>query len=139
MSTEMTDFAFRTHLGAPFDEALNRTMDALKQEGFGVLTEVDVQSTLREKLDVDFRKYAILGACNPPLAHAALTEKLDIGLLLPCNVIVYEEDEDGSSVAILDPVAMMAIGGDPRLDEVAKEARERLKRVVASLESDPSA
>lgn len=139
MNMKSADFAFRTHLETPFDEALDRTVEALKQEGFGVLTEVDVQSTLRKKLDVDFRKYAILGACNPPLAHAALTEKLDIGLLLPCNVIVYEEDEGGSSVAILDPVAMMAIGGDPRLDGVAKEARERLKRVVASLEGRPSA
>lgn len=134
MSTASADFAFRMTLEVPFEQALSRTKESLKQEGFGVLTEIDVQSTLREKLDVEFRKYAILGACNPPLAHAALAEKLDVGLLLPCNVIVYEQDEGGSSVAILDPVAMMAIGGDAALEEVASEARARLERVAASLE-----
>jgi uncharacterized protein (DUF302 family) len=106
---------------------------ALKNEGFGVLTEVDVKATVKEKLDVDFRKYVIMGACNPPLAHQALSTDLDIGLLLPCNVIVYEDDGE-SVVAILDPISMLDVVENPDLDPVAEEARSRLGRVAKALE-----
>jgi len=113
----------------PYEEALQRTKDALKEEGFGVLTEIDVQKTLKEKLDADFRRYDIIGACNPPLARRALETELDIGLLLPCNVIVYEED-GGSVVAAFNPEAVLALAGNPKLAEVAGEARSKLARAI---------
>jgi uncharacterized protein (DUF302 family) len=122
----------RTTLDLPYEQALEKTIDALKQEGFGVLTKVDVQATMKAKLGASFRKYAILGACNPPLAHRALSTVLDIGLLLPCNVIVYE-DGDQSIVAILDPLSMLDLVDSPELAPVAQEAAERLRRVIASL------
>ena len=102
---------------------------ALKNEGFGVLTEIDVQATLKQKLDADFLKYVILGACNPSLAHQALNTELEIGLLLPCNVIVYEDD-GGSVVSIVDPLSMLGVVDSPDLDPVAQEARTRLLRVM---------
>ena len=104
----------------------------LKQEGFGVLTEIDVKATLKKKLDVDFRKYVILGACNPPLAHQALTAELEIGLLLPCNVIVYEVN-GGSVVSIVDPISMLDVVANPDIQPVADEARTRLGRVAKAL------
>jgi len=107
-------------------------IEALKAEGFGVLTQIDVKATLKEKLDLEFRKYLILGACNPPLAHRALSADLEIGLLLPCNVIVYE-GQGKTEVAIADPRAMMAIVQDAQIAQVAEEARERLERVLQSL------
>jgi len=131
----MVNMAFEVMVGAPFDEAQARVIDALKAEGFGVLTRIDVHDTFKAKLDVDFRKYAILGACNPPLAHKALSNRPDAGLMLPCNVIV-EEVEDGTLVRIVDPDAMMKAGGledDPAMQEVGGEAGERLKRVAAAL------
>ena len=131
----MVNMAFEVMVGAPFDEAQARVIDALKAEGFGVLTRIDVHDTFKAKLDVDFRKYAILGACNPPLAHKALSNRPDTGLMLPCNVIV-EEVEDGTLVRIVDPDAMMKAGGledDPAMQEVGGEAGERLKRVAAAL------
>ena len=104
----------------------------MKEEGFGILTEIDVQETLKKKLDVNFRKYVILGACNPPLAYQALQTELEIGLLLPCNVIVYEED-GGSVVSIVDPIAMLGVVENPALDPVAQEAQTRLQRVIETL------
>ncbi len=128
-----TDYAFRTQLSLPYEQAVEEVTAALKKEGFGVLTEIDVKATLKQKLDVDFRRYVILGACNPPLAYQALQTESEIGLLLPCNVIVYEED-GGSTVAIVDPVAMMSVVENPDLEPVALEARTRLQRVIEALE-----
>jgi uncharacterized protein (DUF302 family) len=127
-------FGLRATLDLPYEQALERVIAALKAEGFGVLTQIDVQATMKAKLGADFRKYAILGACNPPLAHRALSTVLDIGLLLPCNVIVYEEG-DHSIVALLDPLSMLDFVDDPDLVPVAQEAAERLRRVAASLAS----
>ena len=112
-----------------YEEALQRVKDALKEEGFGVLTEIDVKDTLRQKLQVDFRKYDIIGACNPPLAHRALQSELEIGLLLPCNVIVYEED-GGSVVAAFDPETGLGLAGNPALGEIARDAKARLTRAL---------
>jgi uncharacterized protein (DUF302 family) len=133
MAKTVADYAFRTRLGLSYEEAVEKVVAALKDEGFGVLTEVDVKATVKEKLNVDFRKYVIMGACNPPLAHQALSTDLDIGLLLPCNVIVYEDDGE-SVVAILDPISMLDVVENPDLDPVAEEARTRLKRVAKALE-----
>ena len=119
----------------PYEETLAATKEALKGQGFGVLTEIDVKETMKQKLDVDFRRYDIIGACNPPLAHRALGTELDIGLLLPCNVIVYEEDGGGCTVAALDPAQMMGFTGNDDLSPVAEEARERLWKALSSLES----
>ncbi|MGK2926577.1 MAG: DUF302 domain-containing protein [Lysobacterales bacterium] len=128
--------AYEVTIDAPYDQALERVIDALKVEGFGVLTRIDVHDAFREKLDVEFRNYSILGACNPALAHKALSSRPDAGLMLPCNVIV-EEVDGGTLVRIADPVAMMQAGGlagDPVLEEVGGEAERRLKRVAAALE-----
>ncbi len=132
MVRSVRDYAYRAELDAPYDEAVEQVTAALKAEGFGVLTEIDVRDTLKKKLDVDFRRYVILGACNPPLAHRALGAELEIGLLLPCNVIVYEQD-GGSVVSIVDPVSMLDVVESPGIDPVAAEARERLQRVVETL------
>ncbi len=127
-----TDNSLKKRLSLPYEEALERVKEELKQEGFGVLTEIDMKSTLREKLDVDFRKYTIIGACNPPLAHKALQAELEVGLLLPCNVIVYE-DENESVVTAFDPEAAFGITDDAELATVAREAKARLQRVIAAL------
>lgn len=132
----MSEFAFEVTLDLPYDQALQQVIEALKTEGFGVLTRIDVHDAFREKLDVHFRQYTILGACNPPLAHRALSSRPDAGLMLPCNVIVEETDGDGTLVRIVDPLAMMQAGGfqgDPVLAEVGGEAEQRLRRVAASL------
>jgi uncharacterized protein (DUF302 family) len=115
-----------------FEEAVARTRDALASEGFGVITEVDVRDTMKKKLDIEFRNYIILGACNPPLAHRALETEDKIGVLLPCNVIVQETD-DGVEVAAMDPVAAMAAMGNGGLDSVAGEVKQKLERVIAAL------
>ena len=131
----MTNMAFEVSVGAPYDEALEKVIESLQEEGFGVLTRIDVHDTLKAKLGVDFRKYAILGACNPPLAHKALSARPDAGLMLPCNVIV-EEDGERTLVRIVDPAAMMKAGGlagDPVMEEVGGEAGARLKRVAEAL------
>ena len=131
----MTGMAFEVVVRAPYVEAVDRVVEALKVEGFGVLTRIDVHDTLKEKLDVDFRNYSILGACNPPLAHKALSKRPDAGLMLPCNVIVEEIDE-GTLVRIVDPAAMMQAGGlsgDPVMEEVGAEAGKRLRRVADAL------
>jgi uncharacterized protein (DUF302 family) len=117
-----------------YEEALAATKAALKEQGFGVLTEIDVKATMAEKLGVEFRRYDIIGACNPPLAHKALSTELDIGLLLPCNVIVYENDDGGSVVAALDPESMMASPGTlhcRRSRRMRRHACSRLETIVA--------
>ena len=120
----------------PYEQALERTADELKKEGFGILTTIDVKQTLKQKLDKDFRKYTILGACNPPLAHRAFEAELEIGLLLPCNVAVYETEPGRSAVSAMAPIAAMGIvGGNPALKEVAREADERLRRALKALEA----
>jgi uncharacterized protein (DUF302 family) len=114
-----------------YEEALARTREALAGEGFGVLTEIDVAATLRKKLGVEFRPYIILGACNPPLAHRALEAELEIGLLLPCNVVVYAgEDPANTVVAALDPVEALSLSGNDVVQPIAREVRERLERVL---------
>jgi uncharacterized protein (DUF302 family) len=132
MANVIEDLALRVRLDVPYEEAIERVTAALKEEGFGVLTEIDVKATMKQKLDADFRKYAILGACNPPLAHKALSTDLEIGLLLPCNVIVYEED-GGSVVSIVDPISMLGVVDSAELKPVADEAGARLERVAKAL------
>ncbi len=125
----------RVHLDMDYSDARARVTTALKDEGFGVLTEIDVQATLKEKIGASFRRYAIVGACNPPLAHRALSTDLEVGLLLPCNVLVYEdEDGKGATVSIIDPLVMFDMGMNPALQPVADEAGARLRRVVDALQ-----
>ncbi len=128
-----TAYGFRTTLNMPYEEAIEKTTAALKEEGFGVLTEIDVKATLKKKLEADFRRYIILGACNPNLAYQALQNELEIGLLLPCNVIVYETEEGQSTVTIVDPLSMLGVVESPALNPIAAEAKTRLQRVIASL------
>ena len=118
----------------PYDAAIAKTREALAAEGFGVLTEIDVKATFQKKLQVDFRPYTILGACNPPLAHKALSEEIDIGVLLPCNVVVYEGDNAAESVvAAIDPEVSLGRVGNPDLEPLAKEVREKLLRAVNAI------
>jgi uncharacterized protein (DUF302 family) len=119
-------------LDMPYEQAVERTREALKAEGFGLLCEIDVKEKLKEKLRVDFRKYVILGACNPPLAHQTLQEEINIGLLLPCNVVVYEEG-DHSAVAAIDAVKMLSIVGNAKLEAMAEQVNEKLRRAIDSL------
>lgn len=131
MQPPAAHYGMTRHVALPYEEAVQRTRDALATEGFGILTEIDIRATLKKKLDVDFRPYVILGACNPPLAHRALTAERDIGLLLPCNVIVYADDQpDRSVVAAMEPVAALALAGNAAIRPVAEEARERLTRAL---------
>ena len=132
MFESTVDYGIRVELPVSYEEAIAQVTAALKTEGFGVLTQIDVKSTLKQKIDVDFRRYVILGACNPRLAYQALSTELEIGLMLPCNVIVYETDA-GSVVSIVDPQAMLSVGLSPALADVATQARERLERVAAAL------
>ena len=126
-----TSYGFGTTLQIPYEEAIPRVKEALKAEGFGVLTEIDVRRTMREKLGAEIEPYIILGACNPPLAHRALEQEPDIGLLLPCNVVVRSEGKN-SRVEVADPQAMLGIVGNQELNAIAVEAKMRLQRVVAS-------
>ena len=119
-------------LASGYEEALRQVPDVLKTEGFGVLTEIDVRETLEKKLGVGFRRYKILGACNPPLAHQALSQKLEIGVMLPCNVIVYEGDDGRAVVTAVDPMQTVA-REDPDLRGIAETVRGKLQRVLASL------
>lgn len=119
-------------LALSFDEALIKVPEALKAEGFGILTEIDVQKTLDEKLKVPFRRYRILGACNPPLAHRALTVEIDAGVMLPCNVIVYEGDDKRAVVTAVDPMQTLA-REHAGLEPVAREVRDKLGRAIAAL------
>ena len=131
-----TNYGLFVRSNQPFAQALEATKQALKAEGFGVLTDIDVKATMQQKLGVDFRRYEILGACNPPLAHEALEAEIDIGLLLPCNVVVYEDQDGSCTIGALDPQSMMSVTGNQRLAHVADEARSRLERVLISLETD---
>ncbi len=132
MPATLEDIALRTHMNLPYEQVLERVATALQAEGFGVLTEIDVQATLKKKLNVDFRRYAILGACNAPVAHQALTTELEIGLLLPCNVIVYEDDT-GTVVSILDPQVLVTLSGNTALQSPMADAHARLARVITAL------
>ncbi len=118
---------------ATFEEAVQKVTDALQKEGFGVLTEIDIKNTLKKKLDVDFRRYLILGACNPHLARQALEAEEHIGLLLPCNIVVQEDPQGGVSVSIADPRAMFRLVESATLQPIAEEAERRLRRVAESL------
>jgi uncharacterized protein (DUF302 family) len=128
-------YGFSKTLNVPYGEAVEKARAALKAEGFGLLSEIDIKEKLKEKLGVDFRNYVILGACNPPLAYKTLQQDINIGLLLPCNVIVYEADEAGTSVvASIDAKTMLSVvGPNATLDAVATEVNEKLKRVIAQL------
>ena len=128
-------YGFSKTLDVPYEEAVKKARGALKEEGFGVLCEIDINEKLKEKLGVDFRNYVILGACNPALAYKTLQQEINIGLLLPCNVIVYEADEAGKSVvAAIDAKMMLSVVGDnATLDAIATDVNEKLKRVVARL------
>jgi len=123
-------YAFRTVLETSYEEAVSRVIEVLKEEGFGVLTEIDLKATLKKKLNVDFRKYLILGACNPPYAYRSLQAELDVGLLLPCNVIIYEMDDKKVYVAALNPVSALAVIKNEDLKKIASEVSEKLKRVI---------
>ena len=129
----MTTYYFNKTLAMSFEDAIARVTEELKKEGFGVLTEVDVQATLKKKLNADFRPYRILGACNPPLAHQALQAESHIGLMLPCNVIVQDAGNGRIDVAAIDPLVAMARVDNSGLEPVATEAQSRLKRVIENL------
>jgi uncharacterized protein (DUF302 family) len=124
-----------TRLRVPFDKAVSAAKTALKDEGFGVLTEIDVQATLKKKMGVDFRRYQILGTCNPPFAHRALQLEDKIGLMLPCNVIVQERGDDEVEVAAIDPLASMQAVGNDSLAELGAEVREKLSKVIDAIEA----
>jgi uncharacterized protein (DUF302 family) len=126
-------YYFSKTLRIPFDEAIAKVTDELKKEGFGILTEIDVKEALKKKLDVDFRRYRILGACNPPFAYRALQAEDKIGTMLPCNVIVQELSEEEVEVAAIDPIASMKAVDNPELGEVSSEVQSMLKKVVSRL------
>lgn len=128
----MSEIGFHVELKTDYEDAIAKTTAALKAEGFGVLTMIDVQQTFKQKLNADFRRYVILGACNPPLAYRSLSTDLEVGLLLPCNVIVYEEN-GGAVVSIVDPLSMLGVIASPELESVANEARTKLGRVAVKL------
>lgn len=133
---EESRYGLRVTLPMDYNHALEQTVEALKHEGFGVLTSIDVKQTLKQKLDQEFRKYAILGACNPHLASRALAHEIEIGLLLPCNVIVYEIDPGHTVVAAMAPIpALGIVGARPELQAIASEADERLRRALGRLEA----
>lgn len=130
----MAAYAWSVSLPLPHDAAIERVTAALAAEGFGILTRIDIDATLKKKIDADFRPYTILGACNPPLALQALTADPAVGILLPCNVVV-EQDGAGSRVWITDPVALFAVSGDPRVAPIAEAVAAKLGRVRAALEA----
>jgi uncharacterized protein (DUF302 family) len=136
---EQTRYGLRVEIPVSYEQAVEQATTALKAQGFGVLTTIDVQQTLKQKLDRDFRKYVILGACNPPLADRALHAELEVGLLLPCNVIVYEISPGQSAVSAMAPLAALGIVGDnSELQAVAKEADTRLRAALAAIEAHPA-
>lgn len=126
-------YGFNIEVKGNFDEVLEKVVEALKVEGFGVLTEIDVKSTMKAKLDVDMRPYRILGACNPPLAHKAISADPDIGLLLPCNVVVREEENGNITVAFMDPASVLGLVNRDEITELGGEVKQRLERVRDSL------
>lgn len=129
--SDALSYGFKKKVDGSIDDVEVRVEDALATEGFGILTRIDVAGTLKKKLDLDFREYRILGACNPALAHQALSEEDDIGLLLPCNVVVYTDDEPGRcTVSVLDPVQQLAVSGRADLGPLAEEVRDRMRRAL---------
>lgn len=129
--SDALSYGFKKKVDGSIDDVEVRVEDALGTEGFGVLTRIDVAGTLKKKLDLDFREYRILGACNPALAHQALSEEEDIGLLLPCNVVVYTDDEPGKcTVSVLDPVQQLGVSGRADLGPLAEEVSERMQRAL---------
>lgn len=130
---KMTGLGITVHMQTGYEDALVKVIAALKTEGFGVLTEIDVKETLKKKLNVEFRNYKILGACNPPLAYQALQAAPQVGLLLPCNVTVAETEAGEIEVSLVDPLSMLGVMEVPQLQPVAEEARLRLDRVAAAL------
>ena len=127
-------YSFKSHLEGDIDDIEQRVVEALKVEGFGILTEIDVQATLKAKLGVDKQPYKILGACNPPLANQAIDAEPDIGLLLPCNVVVREEEDGSVTVAFMDPVAVLKLVDQPLIGDLAMDVRQRLERVRDAIE-----
>ena len=130
---DQTNYGFSKIVNLGYDEAIEKVTEELKKEGFGVLTEIDVTATLKKKLDVDFKPYKILGACNPPFAYKALQAEEQIGLMLPCNVIVYVNDEGKTIVVAIDPIASMQAVKNDTLGEVAETIQGKLKKVIDSL------
>lgn len=128
------EYGTRVETLLPYEEAVQATIDALKEQGFGVLTEIDVKSTLKKKIGADFKRYVILGACNPNLAHKALQSEESLGLLLPCNFIVYEEG-DGAVVSALDPGMMATVTKNPKLNEIAESASNAIKSALSQVEA----
>lgn len=126
-------YYFEKEIALNFEDAIIRVTEELKKEGFGVLTEIDVKATLKKKLDVDFRDYRILGACNPPLAYQALQAEPQIGLMLPCNVVVQERESGKTLISAIDPIASMQAVENPSLGEVAEQVRSKLQKVIESL------
>jgi uncharacterized protein (DUF302 family) len=125
-------YGFSKTVDLPYEKAIEKVTEELKKEGFGVLTTIDVKETLKKKINVDFKKYTILGACNPPIAHKALQEEEELGLLLPCNVVVYEKD-DKTCVSIFDPMVMTWVIENDNMKPIATEVQERLQRVLKSI------
>ena len=127
------EYTIQTSVTGEFDDVVDTTIAALKDEGFGVLCDIDVQATLKEKLGEEFRQYCILGACNPGLAHEGLNEEIELGALLPCNVIVYETDDGEVMVSAVDPQQLVGIADNEALDSIANEVHDRFERVLASV------
>ncbi len=125
-------YGFSKTVDLPFEQTIEKVTEELKKEGFGVLTTIDVKDTLKKKIDVDFKKYTILGACNPPIAHKALQIEEELGLLLPCNVIVYEKDDE-IKVSMFDPMLMTNVIDNEQMEPIAKEIKEKLQRVLAEV------
>lgn len=126
------DYGFSKSVDLSFEQTIDKVTDELKKEGFGVLTSIDVKETLKKKINVDFKKYTILGACNPPIAHKALLEEEELGLLLPCNIIVYEK-EDKTVVSVFDPMIMTKVIDNEKIVPVAGQVKEKLERVLQSV------